>query len=85
METIPTTLEAQSATPKEVKPGRKTTEFWVTLTSVALGLLMTMGWVKPEQVDTAVPWIEMVQQIVGAVLTALASAGYAMSRGMAKR
>lgn len=75
----------EAAPIKEVKSGTKTTEFWVTLTSVLVGLVLTMGWLKPEQVETAVPWMELAQQIVGAVLAALASAGYAMSRGIAKK
>ena len=67
-----------------VKPGPKTTEFWVTLVTVLAGLALTMGWLKPEMAQEAAEWADLVSQVTGALLAALATAGYAISRGMAK-
>jgi len=68
----------------ETKPGPKTTEFWVTLVPVILGLAMTLGWLKPEHVEGFTPWMEFAAQILGAVMAALSGGAYAISRGVAK-
>lgn len=54
-----------------MKPGWKTTEFWLTVFTTASGLVSQYGGFIPE------PW----GLLVGAVVTA----GYTISRGLAKR
>lgn len=59
-----------------MKPGYKTTEFWMTALAAMVGLLMTSGLFLGDSVWT---------KGLGLVAAGLASAGYAVSRGMAKR
>ena len=59
-----------------MKPGYKTTEFWMTALAALVGLLMTSNLFAIESV-----WAKG----LGLVAAGLASAGYAVSRGMAKR
>lgn len=54
-----------------MKAGWKTTEFWVSVFTGASGLLGTYGGMIPE------PW--------GIIMTAIVSAGYSISRGLAKK
>lgn len=58
-----------------MKPGYKTTEFWLSLAATILGALMAGGVLSDD--STA-------GKIAGAVLAALAAAGYSASRGIAK-
>ena len=58
-----------------MRPGYKTTEFILTAIAVLLGALMTSG-LLPED--------SSYERVAGAVLAALASLGYAVSRGLAK-
>lgn len=59
----------------EVKPGWKTTEFWKSALIAVAGLIMASG---------AIPSSGVWGQVAGMVSAALASAGYAASRGAAK-
>jgi hypothetical protein len=59
-----------------MKPGYKTTEFWMTALAAAVGLLMTSDLFVADSI-----WAKG----LGLVAAGLASAGYAVSRGMAKR
>ena len=59
-----------------MKPGYKTTEFWMTALAAVVGLLMTSEMFIDDSV-----WAKG----LGLVAAGLASAGYAVSRGMAKR
>lgn len=56
---------------KDTKPGWQTTEFWLTIFTNAGSLVGTYGGFIPE------PW----GLIVGAIVTA----GYQISRGLAKK
>jgi len=62
---------------KETRRGPSTSEFWLTLVASLFGLAIMAGWVNPEGVST-------VDKISGVALAALASMGYAVSRGLAK-
>ena len=53
-----------------IKSGWKTSEFWITVFTVASGLIGTYGGLIPP------PW--------GMIATAIIAAGYAISRGLAK-
>ena len=57
--------------PDTVKPGLKTTEFWLSITTAVVGIVGQFSEVIPG------PW--------GTVLAAIATAGYAVSRGFAKQ
>ena len=59
-----------------MKSGYKTTEFWMTALASIVGLLMTSDLFVADSV-----WAKG----LGHVAAVLASAGYAVSRGMAKR
>lgn len=67
-----------NGTTVEVKPGYKTTEFWLTLVSTLLGLLFASGVIAPEGTDG-------LSKAFAFVATALTTMGYAVSRGLAKR
>jgi hypothetical protein len=61
----------------EVKPGWKTTEFWVTLVVTLCSLLWGANVLDPEAAGTA-------NKIFGFVVAALSGLGYTVSRGLAK-
>lgn len=61
---------------KKVKPGFKTTEFWLTLVAVAVGAIFASG-AFGEDSGTL--------QIAGIAATVLTAMGYTVSRGMAKK
>ncbi len=63
-----------------VKPGKETTEFWGKIAVQAILLAISAGWIKPEMVETAGPWIQMVAVLAAAVLEGV----YGVSRGIAK-
>lgn len=67
-----------ATTKKEVKPGYKTTEFWITVTVTAASLLWGADVLDPEGVGTA-------NKIFGFVVAALSGLGYTVSRGLAKK
>lgn len=56
---------------KDVKPGFKSTEFWLTMASNVAAILITVS--------------EAVEPKVGAVLAIVANGLYAISRGFAKK
>ena len=62
--------------PKEVKPGWKTTEFWLTVAAAAVGFLYASGAIGDgTQAD----------KVLGIVSGALSALGYSVSRGLAKK
>jgi hypothetical protein len=64
-------METSTPTPTPIKPGWKTTEFWGMAAVAAVGLLnQAFGWHIPT---------ETIQTL------AIAVAGYALSRGLAKK
>jgi len=65
------------ADPKNNRRGPSTSEFWLTLVASLFGLSIMAGWINPEGVST-------LDKVSGVALAALASAGYAVSRGLAK-
>ena len=65
-----------------MKPGYKTTEFWVTLIVQLLGILVLFGVITPEQQSTLA---EAAQQGAAAIAMALSAFGYSVSRGQAKK
>ena len=66
------------AVKNEVKPGWKTTEFWLTVV-VALGsLLWGADVLDPDAAGTA-------NKVFGLVVSGLAAVGYTVSRGLAKK
>ena len=75
--TTPTTDASASSvtTTISVKPGYKTTEFWLSLIAVVLGALVSQG-VFANGSEAA--------KVAGIALIALASLGYTASRAMVK-
>lgn len=61
---------------KKVKPGFKTTEFWLTAIAMIVGLVMASG---------AVPDDSGLSRALGIAAAALAAMGYSVSRGQAKK
>jgi hypothetical protein len=57
----------------DVKPGYKTTEFWIATAVTLWGVLLASGVIP---VDA--PWVGVVGSVV-------ASVGYSVSRGLTKR
>jgi len=66
-----------AAKSNEVKPGWKTTEFWLTSLTVLASLLWGADLLDAEGVGTA-------NKVFGFVVAALGAVGYTVSRGMAK-
>ena len=58
-----------------MKPGVKTTEFYMTLAAQVFGAVLASGAIPSEG-----PWL----QLAGAVSAGLAAWGYTHSRGLAK-
>jgi len=72
-----------------LKPGWKTTEFWVGgVIPQILGLLILTGVITPEQQTVIQGGTEIVAesgtQIYGALISMASAFGYAVSRGIAK-
>ena len=65
------------ANKNEVKPGWKTTEFWITVVVAASSLLWGANVLDPEGAGTA-------NKVFGFVVAALGTVGYTVSRGLAK-
>ena len=66
----------------ELKPGYKTTEFWVTVFIQAVGLITALGYLTPEQADTL---SQALTQLGGIVVMVAGQFGYSLSRGSAKK
>jgi hypothetical protein len=63
--------------PEPIKPGTKTTEFWVTIGTVVVGLLATTGIISPGGNDEL---IKALTTIIGGVATIVPAALYIYSR-----
>lgn len=61
-----------------VKPGYKSTEFWITCAVSLCSLLWGAGVVDPEGASSA-------DKVFGFVCSAAAALGYTISRGLAKQ
>ena len=59
-----------------VKPGYKTTEFWVTVATTLWGIVMASGFIPADN---------SIVKIVGAIIAAVAPSAYSVSRGIAKK
>ena len=66
------------ATKNEVKPGWKTTEFWITVVVAAGSLLWGAGVLDPAGDGN-------VNHGFGLVVSGLSALGYTVSRGLAKK
>lgn len=62
--------------PADVKPGYKTTEFWMTCVATIVGLILVSGAVQEGG---------LAAQIVGGVAAVLAQLGYTASRTKVKQ
>ena len=62
----------------EVKPGYKSTEFWITVLVAAASLAWGAGIVDPEGASNA-------DKVFGFICSAAAALGYTISRGLAKK
>jgi hypothetical protein len=65
-----------------MKPGYKTTEFWVSIVIAVSGVLVAMGVITPEQ-QAGIG--EGLNTAIGGIMTVLSSLGYSISRGIAKK
>jgi len=64
-----------------MKEGYKTTEFWVTLVTSIVGLLVLLGIITP---DKSTEIVTLTQQIIASVMIIVPQIGYILSRGKAK-
>lgn len=73
----------------DVKPGEKTTEFWLSITASMIGTVLILfgaalaGGVIPGNENAAEVGNHLI--LVGAGLVGVISAGYSVSRGIAKK
>jgi len=68
--------EENEAAPRR---GIKTSEFWLTFLTCAVSLAVLAGWIHPGD------GVSAVDKVAGLVVAGLASLGYSVSRGLAKR
>ena len=61
---------------KETKPGYKTTEFWLSAAATLISLAFASGVISEGS---------QIEKVVGFIAAALASLGYSVSRGIAKK
>ena len=64
-----------------MKPGYKTTEFWVTMATNIAGVLVALGVISPQ---SSSPLVEAVGKVAGGIILGLSTLGYGLSRGKAK-
>ncbi len=76
MDTVQTTTPETTAAASTVKPGYKTTEFWMTAGATFVGLAIASG---------VIPETGVWPKVVGLVVAAFTAMGYTVSRGMAKK
>lgn len=62
----------------EIKPGYKTSEFWMSLAAVLIGAVMASGVLDSLPQDN--PWV----RVLGIVASILGALGYQVSRTMTK-
>lgn len=65
-----------------MKPGYKTTEFWLTFAAVIGGLVMASGAFEPASCSAS--WCGGVLSILGLILSALGAMGYTFNRSKLK-
>lgn len=65
-----------------MKDGVKTTEFYLAIFGSLLGVVVTAGYLTPEQ---ATGLTDSAAQISGAIISAFSILGYAVSRGISKK
>ena len=71
-------LNIMATKKEEVKPGYKSTEFWITLCVTLASLAWGAGVVDPEGSSNA-------DKVFGFICSAAAALGYTVSRGLAKK
>jgi len=65
-----------------VKPGWKTTEFWLSLATSLSGLAALLGFISPTEAGTMIAGIT---QAVGGIIAAATVMSYSLSRGRSKQ
>lgn len=66
----------QTTETTEVKPGYKTTEFWLSVAAMIVGAMFASGIFPAESTG---------EKVIGLAATVLTALGYQVSRTMAKR
>ena len=66
---------------EKTKPGIKTTEFWVSISTAISGLLLTLGWIGP---DAQTQFPEAVGKVAGGLITIVSIVSYTWSRTKVK-
>ena len=64
-----------------MKSGYKTTEFWISLGTSVVGLLVLLGIITP---DKSTEIMTIIQQVLAVAMIVLPQFGYTLSRGKAK-
>jgi len=72
---------SDSTSTTDVKPGWKTTEFWMSIGGAGLGVAMLFGVFTGEEASGILANLD---GIVGGVMSIASIVGYALSRGNAK-
>lgn len=65
----------------KIKPGWQSTEFWITLGSIGLGVLVLTGVLTPSE---SAGYMVQVEQIAASLMIILPQLGYSISRGKVK-
>ena len=59
-----------------MKPGKYTTEFWLAAAATIFGAIQAAGLFGSDEIES---------KVVGVIVAGLASLGYSLSRGLAKK
>lgn len=78
LQTVEATKTTAHAETKAIKPGYQTTEGWLAAVAMLITTLYGLGVLSPDGTSSTAKAIAL-------VAAALTSAGYAVSRGMAKK
>ena len=66
---------------RKMKPGFKTTEFWVSIGTTIVGMMAVLGWVTPDM-QQAMP--ELIEKAAGGVIALVSVISYIWSRTSVK-
>jgi len=74
-------MEQKTETKSGIKPGWQSTEFWITIGSILLGILVLTGVLTPAQ---SAANMVIVERIAASLMVILPQLGYSISRGKVK-
>ena len=68
----------------DVKPGVKTSEFWVTAALMGLTMLVSLGILSPGDADVIKSQAQVIGELIAQLAGPIAVVGYTISRAIVK-